>query len=50
MQMPFSSQILPIRIHVVSFFFGLAVEMVFVKRNSMKADNMLAISANKSAT
>ena len=29
-----------------SFFFGLAVEIVFVERNSMKANNIYAISAN----
>ena len=46
MFMPFSSQIMAIRIHVAGFFFGLAVEIVFVERNSMKADNTSVISGN----
>ena len=46
MRMPFLSQILAIRIHVASPFFGLVVEIVFVERNSMKAHNMSVILSN----
>ena len=46
MRMLFLSHIMAIRIHVVSLFFGLAVEIVFVERKLTNAYNMSAISAN----